>query len=97
MNQRALELARRTSFEFAPLLRPINPLAELVSSELSDNTSNVNEPLVPTVTSPVKVLVSLIRVRVAPSLTICARSGETVTANIEATRRRDWIWVFIEF
>src|ERR1041385_5357038 len=74
MNQRALALAKRTSFEFAPALRPISPLAELVSSALSDSTSIVNEMLVPTVTSPVMLVVTLFSVLVAPSATTWARS-----------------------
>src|SRR5262245_35576679 len=73
MNQRALGLSNRTSLDLAVALRPMFPLAELVRSALLERTSNVKEPLVPTVTSPVKELVSLSKVRVAPSATICAR------------------------
>src|ERR1051325_6138581 len=75
--QRALGLANRTSLDLAVVLKPMVPSPEFVSSALSDNTSKVNEPLVPTVTSPVIVLVTLLRVLVAPSLTICARSPRT--------------------
>src|SRR6266576_2335800 len=69
----AVGLSNRTSLDLAVVFRPMVLLPELVSSELSDKTSNVKEPLVPTITSPVKVLVLLLNVLVAPSLTICAR------------------------
>src|SRR4051794_37771036 len=71
--------------------------AEPVNNVLSDNTSNVNEPLVPMVTLPVKVLVTLLNVLVAPSLTSGARRGKTVTANNAAAQRRTWIWIFMAF
>src|SRR5262249_54463623 len=41
--------------------------------------SNVKGLLVPMTTSPVWVLVWLVNVKLAPSLTICARSGGTAT------------------
>src|SRR5207249_11064048 len=50
--QRAVELISRTSLDFAETFSPMTPLPELLSSALSDKMSNENEPLVPTVTSP---------------------------------------------
>src|SRR2546430_614166 len=50
INHRALLLTSRTSLDLAVGLRLMMPLAELVRSELSESTSRVNEPLVPTVT-----------------------------------------------
>src|SRR6266487_3790429 len=81
IRQRALGLINRTSLDLAVVLRPMVPLPELVSSELSESTSSVNEPLVPTITSPANELVTLLNVLVAPSLTTCARSGKRVAAN----------------
>ena len=69
MRQRALALTSRTSLDLAVTLCPIRPRTEFVSSALLESTSNVNEPLVPTVTSPVKEFVTLLNVLVAPSLT----------------------------
>src|SRR2546422_935189 len=77
MRQRAVELMSRTSLVLAVVFRPMIPLTELVSSELPDRTSSVNEPLVPTVTSPVKKLVTLLKMLVAPSATICERRAGT--------------------
>src|ERR1041384_5582299 len=68
----AVGLSSRTSFDLAVVLKPIWPLTELVSRALSPRTSSVNEPFVPTVTSPVKEFVTLLNVLVAPSATSCA-------------------------
>src|SRR5437016_641570 len=79
--QRALGLANRTSLDLAVVSKPMVPLPELVSSALSDNTSSVNAPLVPTVTSPVMLVVTLLNVLVAPSATICAQAVPQVALN----------------
>src|SRR5947208_2913973 len=63
-NQRAVGLTNLTSFDLAVALSPITPLAELVNRALSDITSSVKEPFVPTVTSPVKLVVTLFKVLV---------------------------------
>ena len=60
--------------DLAVAFRSMMPLTELVNSELLERMSRVNEPLVPTVTSPVMVLVTLLNVFVAPSATTCAGS-----------------------
>jgi hypothetical protein len=43
--------------DLAVALRLMKPFAEFVSRALLERTSSVNEPLVPTVTSPEKVFV----------------------------------------
>src|SRR5439155_15164393 len=79
--QRSVTLTNLTALYLALLLKPMVAAPELVSNALSDNTSNVNEPLVPTVTSPVMFVVTLLRVLVAPSLTICAQAVPQVALN----------------
>src|SRR5437763_17196792 len=76
----AVGLINRTSLDLAVALAPITTWAELVTSELSDKTSNVNEPLVPTITLPGKTLVMLLNVLVAPSLTSWARRVGAVSS-----------------
>src|SRR5439155_1941456 len=69
MTQRAVGRMSWTSLDLAVELRPMIPFTELVSSALSDSTSSVNEPFVPTVRLPGMVLVTLLNVLVAPSAT----------------------------
>ena len=59
----------RTSFELAPVLLPITPFATLVSEALLASTNSVRDPFVPTVTSPLKLFVTLLSVTVVPSET----------------------------
>jgi hypothetical protein len=69
INHRAVGLTSRTSFALAVALRPMVPLPEFVSTALLDKMSSVNEPFVPTITSPVMLVVTLLNVFVAPSAT----------------------------
>jgi hypothetical protein len=63
----------------------------VVSDTLSDSLSKVNGPFVPTVTSPLMVLVTLLNVVVAPSLTSWAWSDGTV----HSTRATNVVDVFM--
>jgi len=87
MRQRPVELMSWTSLDLAVAVRPMIPFTELVSSALSESTSNVNERLVPTVTSPVMLVVTLLNVLVAPSATICARRGGEAASSDTATSK----------
>src|ERR1043166_7507529 len=87
MRQRAVELMSRTSLDLAVELRPMVPLSELVSGGLAESTGSGNEPLVPMVTLPVMVLVTLLRVLVAPSLTIWARRGGVAISHPAPNKR----------
>src|SRR5947208_2524701 len=92
MSQRAVELTSRTSLDFAVVFWPMVLEPELVRRQLSDRTSNVNDPLVPTVTLPVILVVTLLKVLVAPSATSCARRAGTassVTAKTDVTMKRN--------
>src|SRR5215212_5877447 len=75
ISQRAVALTSRTSLDLAVAFWPIWPTPVLVSRQLSASTSEVNEPLAPTVTELLKMFVTSLNVLVAPSATSWARSG----------------------